>query len=76
MADAAALPFAQALYEAAQGEGRLEATNRDLAGVRHALDDSPVLARFLRNPAFPADAASRWSRSSCTCSSSTAGSIS
>jgi len=59
MADAAALPFAEALYEAAQGEGRLEATNRDLAGVRHALDDSPVLARFLRNPAFPADAKRR-----------------
>jgi len=59
MADAAALPFAEALYEAAQSEGRLESTNRDLAGVHQALEDSAVLKRFLANPAFPHDAKRR-----------------
>jgi F-type H+-transporting ATPase subunit delta len=59
MADPLALPFAEALYEAAKAEGRLEATNRDLAAVHQALDDSPHLARFLRNPAFPPDAKRR-----------------
>jgi len=59
MADAAALPYAEALYDAALADGRLESTNRDLAGVHHAIDDSPVLQRFLRNPAFPPDAKRR-----------------
>ena len=59
MADALALPFAEALYEAAAAEGRLESTNRDLAAVHQALDASPLLVRFLRNPAFPADAKRR-----------------
>jgi len=59
MADALALPFAEALYEAAAAEGHLESTNRDLAAVHQALDASPLLVRFLRNPAFPADAKRR-----------------
>ena len=59
MADAAALPFAEALYEAAVAADRLEIVNRDLAAVRSAVDDAPDLARFLRNPAFPADAKRR-----------------
>ena len=59
MADAAALPFAEALYEAALAADRLDAVNRDLAAVRGAIDDAPDLARFLANPAFPADAKRR-----------------
>ena len=59
MADAAALPFAEALYEAAVEADRLEAVHRDLAAVRSAIDDTPDLARFLRNPAFPAEAKRR-----------------
>ena len=59
MADALSLPFAEALYEAARSEGRLESTNRDLAAVHQALDESPVLRRFLANPAFAADAKRR-----------------
>jgi F-type H+-transporting ATPase subunit delta len=59
MADAAALPFAEALYEAAVAADRLEAVHRDLAAVLSAIDDTPDLARFLRNPAFPAEAKRR-----------------
>ena len=59
MADALALPFAEALYEAAKAEGRLESTNRDLAAVHQALGESPDLRRFLQNPAFPPDAKRR-----------------
>ena len=59
MADAAATPFAEALYDAALAAGRLDAVNRDLAAVRTAIDDAPDLARFLVNPAFPADAKRR-----------------
>jgi ATP synthase F1 delta subunit len=59
MADAAALPFAEALYEAARAADRLDATSRDLAAVRAAVEESPDLAKFLRNPAFPAEAKRR-----------------
>lgn len=59
MADAAALPFAEALYEAAEQAGRLDAVNRDLAALRHALSGSPDLTRFLAHPAFPAEAKQR-----------------
>jgi F-type H+-transporting ATPase subunit delta len=59
MADAAALPFAEALYEAARAADRLDAVHRDLAAVRTAVEDAPDLERFLRNPAFPVDAKRR-----------------
>jgi ATP synthase F1 delta subunit len=59
MADAAALPFAEALYEAALAADRLDAVHRDLAAVRSAVEESPDLARFLRNPAFPAESKRR-----------------
>jgi F-type H+-transporting ATPase subunit delta len=59
MADPLALPFAEALYEAAKAEGRLDSTNRDLAAVHQALSESPDLNRFLQNPAFPPDAKRR-----------------
>ena len=59
MADAAARPFANALYDAAKAAGRLEAANRDLALFCTSLAESRDLARVLFNPAFPREAKGR-----------------
>jgi F-type H+-transporting ATPase subunit delta len=42
--------YARALFEAAQGEGRLERVTEDLRAVAGALDEVPALGSFLRNP--------------------------
>ena len=59
MPDAAARPFADALYDSATEATRLDAVNRDLAELVTALAGSRDLARVLRNPAFPTDAKRR-----------------
>jgi F-type H+-transporting ATPase subunit delta len=42
--------YARALFEAAQGEGRLEPVAEDLRTVAGALEEVPELGSFLRNP--------------------------
>lgn len=42
--------YARALFEAARGQGRVEAVRRDLALLATALEESPELAAFLSNP--------------------------
>jgi F-type H+-transporting ATPase subunit delta len=59
MADASALPYADALFEAAERAGSLPATYRDLSGVVRSVAENRDLARVLFNPAFPADAKRR-----------------
>ena len=59
MADAAARPYADALYLAAGEAGRLAAVNGDLAQFAQALAGSRDLTRALANPAFPAEAKQR-----------------
>ena len=52
-ADPAANAYADALYEAADEAGRLDAVRRDLGLFVNALAESTPLARALFNPAFP-----------------------
>ena len=42
--------YAKALFEAAHGEGRVDAVDRDLGAFAEALEGSPALAAFLANP--------------------------
>lgn len=42
--------YARALFEAALGEGRVDAVDRDLGAFAEALAGSPELAAFLANP--------------------------
>ena len=42
--------YARALFEAAEGEGRIEAVHRDLGAFADAVAASPELAGFLANP--------------------------
>lgn len=42
--------YAKALFEAAQGAGRVDAVDRDLGSFAEALDNNPELAAFLGNP--------------------------
>jgi F-type H+-transporting ATPase subunit delta len=42
--------YARALFEAAREEGRLEQVASDLAAVARALEETPELGAFLRNP--------------------------
>jgi F-type H+-transporting ATPase subunit delta len=42
--------YARALFEAAREEGRLDEVAADLAAVARAIDETPELASFLRNP--------------------------
>ncbi len=58
-ADPAAIAYADALYEAAEEAGRLDAVRRDLGLFVNALAESVPLARALFNPAFPAEAKMR-----------------
>jgi F-type H+-transporting ATPase subunit delta len=57
--DPAARAYADALYEAAQETGRLDAVRKDLAAFVRALAETRPLARALFNPAFPNDAKQR-----------------
>jgi ATP synthase F1 delta subunit len=59
MADAAATPYAEALYEAARDAGRLEGAHADFEAVVGALAGSRELGRVLFNPAFPSEAKRR-----------------
>ena len=59
MADAAARPYADALYIAASDAGLLAECNRDLAAFAQALAGSRDLHRALANPAFPAESKRR-----------------
>jgi F-type H+-transporting ATPase subunit delta len=59
MADDAARPFADALYEAASGQDQLATVNRDLHAFVTSLAESRDLARVLFNPAFPVEAKRR-----------------
>jgi len=59
MADAAATPYAEALYGAAHEAGRLERTHADFEAIVAALAGSRELARVLFNPAFPSEAKRR-----------------
>ena len=42
--------YAKALFEAAQGQGRVDAVDRDLGAFAEALGATPELAAFLGNP--------------------------
>ena len=42
--------YARALFDAAKGEGRVDAVHRDLDAFADAVDASPELAAFLANP--------------------------
>ena len=42
--------YARALFQAAQGAGRVDAVSADLAALAGAMDDVPELRAFLRNP--------------------------
>jgi F-type H+-transporting ATPase subunit delta len=59
MADEAAIPYAEALFEAADAAGSLPATYRDLSGVVRSVAENRDLSRVLFNPAFPPDAKRR-----------------
>ncbi len=55
MADAAAIPYAEAIYSAAKDAGRLREVSRGLTSFVQSLDESPELDGLLANPAFPLD---------------------
>jgi F-type H+-transporting ATPase subunit delta len=57
--DPAARAYADALYEAAQEAGRLDAVRKELSAFLRALAESHQLARAMFNPAFPNDAKQR-----------------
>ncbi|MGI8886761.1 MAG: ATP synthase F1 subunit delta, partial [Gaiellaceae bacterium] len=46
--------YARAIFQAAQDEGRLDEVAADLAALAGALEDSPELRAFLRNPQIDA----------------------
>src|SRR4051794_12379588 len=52
-ADAAGRMYGDALFEAAEAAGEIDAVQRDLQAMGNALAKTPELARVLFNPAFP-----------------------
>ncbi|MDQ3672579.1 MAG: ATP synthase F1 subunit delta [Actinomycetota bacterium] len=42
--------YARAIFQAAQGEGRLDEVAADLSALASAVEDTPALRAFLRNP--------------------------
>ncbi|HHY49154.1 MAG TPA: F0F1 ATP synthase subunit delta, partial [Alphaproteobacteria bacterium] len=50
-----ARPYAQALFDLAQGENTLDPVEEGLVAVARLSSESPDFARFLRSPVISAD---------------------